>query len=277
MKPGFDVYFRLWYIKCMGYALEERIGTPDLFVGRKKELTFFLKWIREIKEKKSKSTALMARRKMGKTALMERLFNITFAADDHVIPFYYEVKEKKMWSVDFCQDFFLTFIYQYIAFKSRKPEYLSPENKSDFGRVVEIAKQEHLDYLCGIIEGVAHAVAHEKIDLLWEIVREAPKTIAARQKEYIVQMIDEFQFLNEYIYRDKNMEKRQDDTAGGYLSTAESKIAPLLVSARRSPALREEEGWGDVSIESDADCAVQMRIPWRGMTWMIWGQVSAIP
>jgi hypothetical protein len=214
----------------MEYALEERIGTPDLFVGRKKELAFFLKWIREIKEKKSKSTALMARRKMGKTALMERLFNITFAADDHVIPFYYEVKEKKMWSVDFCQDFFLTFIYQYIAFKSRKPEYLSPENKSDFGRVVEIAKQERLDYLCGIIEGVAHAVAHEKIDLLWEIVREAPKTIAARQKEYIVQMIDEFQFLNEYIYRDKNMEKRQDDTAGGYLSTAESKIAPLFVT-----------------------------------------------
>jgi hypothetical protein len=63
-------------------------------------------------------------------------------------------------------------------------------------------------------------------------VREAPKTIAARQKEFIVQMIDEFQFLNAMIYWDRKKSKDQlaDNLAGGYLSTAESKIAPLLVS-----------------------------------------------
>ncbi|MCP4155880.1 MAG: hypothetical protein GY757_49605, partial [bacterium] len=48
----------------------------------------------------------------------------------------------------------------------------------------------------------------------------------------IVQMIDEFQFLNWTIYRDKNTreENLAKNLAGGYLSTAESKIAPLLVS-----------------------------------------------
>ncbi len=100
----------------MEYALEERIGNPDLFSGRKEELTYFLKWIDEIKEKKSQSTAILARRKMGKTALLERLFNITFQKNDGVIPFYYEVKESKKWVGDFCVDFFLTFAYQYIAF-----------------------------------------------------------------------------------------------------------------------------------------------------------------
>jgi hypothetical protein len=84
--------------------------------------------------------------------------------------------------------------------------------------------------LCGIIEDAAHAVAHEKIDILWNIAREAPQTIAFRQNEFIVQMIDEFQFMNAMIYRDKNLDKLQDDLSGGYLSTAESKIAPLLVS-----------------------------------------------
>ncbi|MDQ1351298.1 MAG: hypothetical protein QG657_1600, partial [Acidobacteriota bacterium] len=123
-----------------------------------------------------------------------------------------------------------TFIYQYIAFKSRKPEYLNPENKSDFGKVIAIAKQEGLDYLCGIIEGAAHAVAHEEIDILWEITREAPKNLASRQNEFIVQMIDEFQFLNAMIYWDKDKKNLADTLAGGYLSTAESKIAPLLVS-----------------------------------------------
>jgi hypothetical protein len=128
----------------MNYALKERIGKPELFTGRKEELAYFLKWINDIKQEKSQSTAILARRKMGKTALMERLFNITFYRNDGVIPFYYEIKEVKMWVVDFCQDFFLTFIYQYIAFKTRKPEYLKPETRSDFGKAVEIAKKEGL-------------------------------------------------------------------------------------------------------------------------------------
>ena len=36
----------------MEYALEERIGNPELFTGRKEELTYFLKWINDIKERK---------------------------------------------------------------------------------------------------------------------------------------------------------------------------------------------------------------------------------
>jgi hypothetical protein len=50
--------------------------------------------------------------------------------------------------------------------------------------------------------------------------------------EFIVQMIDEFQFMNAMIYWDKKKSKTQlaNNLAGGYLSTAENKIAPLLVS-----------------------------------------------
>ena len=70
------------------------------------------------------------------------------------------------------------------------------------------------------------------MDILWKTVREAPKTMAARQKEFIVQMIDEFQFMNAMIFwdRKKNEDQVADTLACGYLSTAESKIAPLLVS-----------------------------------------------
>ena len=81
----FAITFYLWYIKNMDYAYEERIGNPDLFTGRKEELAYFLKWIRDVKERKSMSTAILARRKMGKTALLERLFNITFFKNNGVI------------------------------------------------------------------------------------------------------------------------------------------------------------------------------------------------
>jgi hypothetical protein len=216
----------------MDYAYEERIGNPVLFTGRKEEIAYFLKWINDIKEKKSQSTAVMARRKMGKTALMERLFNITFFKNDGVIPFYYEIKEVKMWVGDFCIDFALTFIYQYIAFKSRKSEYLGQFETGNFAKVKQAAKAEGLDYLIELIESVEYAFNREHVDILWNTVREAPKNLAFRRKEFIVQLIDEFQFINAMIYWDKKKSKDQvaNTLAGGYLSTAESKIAPLLVS-----------------------------------------------
>jgi hypothetical protein len=214
----------------MDYAYEERIGNPDLFTGRKAELDYFLKWISDIKERKSQSTAMLARRKMGKTAIMERLFNITFYKNDGVIPFYYEIKENDIWLVDFCRDFFLTFIYQYIAFKSRKSEYLAPEGKNNFEKARTAAVNEGLEYLTGVIDSVEYAVVHEQIDSLWETVRTAPHTMAVRRKEFIVQMIDEFQFMNTMIYWDRRKKNPAKNLAGGYLSTAESKIAPLLVS-----------------------------------------------
>lgn len=214
----------------MEYALKERIGKPDLFTGRKKELAYFLKWIDNIRHEKSQSTALMARRKMGKTALMERLFNITFAKNNGVIPFYYEIKEVEMWVGDFCVDFFMTFVYQYIAFKTGNTDYLRAEDKTNFDKVKAVAAREGLDYLTGFVEGVENAVRNDHVDILWGLVREAPQTIASRQNEYIVQMIDEFQFLNSMIYWDKDKDNVADTLAGGYLSTAESKIAPLMVS-----------------------------------------------
>jgi hypothetical protein len=216
----------------MDYALEERIGNPDVFTGRKKELAYFLKWINDIKERKSHSTAILSRRKMGKTALMERLFNITFYINDGVIPFYFEIKERKVWIVDFCIDFCLTFVYQYIAFKTRNVRYLRMYEKGNLEKAGQVAAKEGLDYLVDLISGVEYAVKHDYVDILWETVREAPKITAYSQDEFIVQMIDEFQFLNAMIYWDKKKSKENlaDDLAGGYLSTAESKVAPLLVS-----------------------------------------------
>ncbi|MCP5047139.1 MAG: hypothetical protein GY940_08200, partial [bacterium] len=110
------------------------------------------------------------------------------------------------------------------------PEYLGFRSRSDFGQAIDIAAKEGLGYLNVLIKDAANAVANERIDILWDIVREAPKQIAYIRKEFIVQMIDEFQFFNAMIYWDKEKKNLADTMAGGYLSTAESKVAPLLVS-----------------------------------------------
>ncbi|ETR65167.1 MAG: hypothetical protein OMM_14703 [Candidatus Magnetoglobus multicellularis str. Araruama] len=113
----------------MQIYLKEKIGNPNLFTGRKEELDSLIKWVDNIKPEFSKSTAILSRRKTGKSALLQRLYNLVFHKNDRVIPFYYQIKEYDQWLIDFSKDFFLNFLYQYIAFKSRKKEYLSLESK----------------------------------------------------------------------------------------------------------------------------------------------------
>ncbi len=225
----------------MKIYLQEKIGNPDLFTGRRKELTYFSKWINGIKKGISKSTAILSRRKTGKTALMQRLYNLTFEKNNGVIPFYYEVKEGPIWALEFCRDFYLTFIWQYIAYKTRKPEYVepSPDLKGSFQAAQEVARQEGLPYLSGDLRGIEAAFNRRSVDATWLAVRDAPRLLAGRQNEKIVQMIDEFQYLNSEIYRDEATTIPAEHFAAGYMSTAEYRDAPLLISGSWIGWLRE--------------------------------------
>jgi hypothetical protein len=46
--------------------------------SRKRELTFYLNWIERIKQESSLSSAILSRRKTGKTALLQSLYNLIF-------------------------------------------------------------------------------------------------------------------------------------------------------------------------------------------------------
>ena len=213
----------------MKIYMKEKIGHPDLFVGRDKQLRDLLKWAEGIKKEISMSRSLLSRRKTGKTALLQRLFNLVFQQNDGLIPFYFEVKQGKIWVGDFCRNFFLAFVLHYTAFKTRKTEYLRI-GKTDFQTASDIVCGEGLEYLASTIEHVANLYEKEYGGLMWDSVREIPYKLAWGQNESILQIIDEFQYLNSEIYRDKECTNLIDDMASGYMSTAEYKNAPLLVS-----------------------------------------------
>ncbi len=65
----------------MKIYLEEKIGDQDLFTGRKEEISSILKWVDMIKPRLSKSTAILSRRKTGKSARFQRLYNIISLTD----------------------------------------------------------------------------------------------------------------------------------------------------------------------------------------------------
>ncbi|MCP4109130.1 MAG: hypothetical protein GY749_26975 [Desulfobacteraceae bacterium] len=214
----------------MKIYFEERIGNPELFTGRKKELAYFLNWADRINRKISMSSAILSRRKTGKTAFMQRLYNIIFQKNGNVIPFYYEIRETDQWLLDFSLEFFQTFAYQYIAFKTGKPEYFDYLQVADIEDTVSVAREEGFDYIAAQAKAVKRLVSEENAGLLWTIARKAPRMTAGHYNEYVVQMIDEFQFINRFIFRDKACTNRISNLAGSYLGTAEYKNAPLLVS-----------------------------------------------
>ena len=209
--------------------LEEKIGNPELFAGREKELSNLLQWVDKIKPKVSKSTALLSRRKTGKSALMQRLYNIIFEQNNGVIPFYFEIKENNKWIVELSREYFSTFICQYLAFKTRKTEYLD-EPIELFDSLITAIQKEKLDYLLHWVKNVQAMIENEYVDTLWDIVRDAPRKIAAYNNERVVQMIDEFQFINRFIFRDQACQNCITNLAGSYLHTCEYKNAPMLVS-----------------------------------------------
>ena len=84
----------------MQYPLKEKIGKPDLLVGRKEEFAEFQHWISDIPEENSKSRVILARRKSGKTSFVQRLFNQLWSANGQVIPFFLDASSKYLlnWS-----------------------------------------------------------------------------------------------------------------------------------------------------------------------------------
>ncbi|KPA15938.1 hypothetical protein MHK_003850 [Candidatus Magnetomorum sp. HK-1] len=110
----------------MIYALEERIGNPSLFCGRKREMEMLLNWVDRIKIKRAKSKALLGRRKSGKSAIMERLFNLLWNQNDRIVPLYFEVKDQNKWLLHFAADYLRNCLTQYISFLTRIP--LPPQN-----------------------------------------------------------------------------------------------------------------------------------------------------
>ncbi|MDM8518230.1 hypothetical protein QUF76_18695, partial [Desulfobacterales bacterium HSG16] len=109
----------------MRYPLPESIGNPDLLVGREQEFAIINKWIKRIPRRAAKSRAILARRKSGKTAFLQRIFNRLWNENGQIIPFYINIPERKTWFQDFAVNFYRTFASQYISFLERNEFFVT--------------------------------------------------------------------------------------------------------------------------------------------------------
>ncbi|MDM8550175.1 hypothetical protein QUF72_08865, partial [Desulfobacterales bacterium HSG2] len=213
----------------MKYPLREKIGYPELFVGREKESEDLDKWIANIPKKLSISRVILARRKSGKTAIVQRLFNRLWSDNGDVIPFYFDIGENKIWYPMFAMDYYRAFASQYISFLERDESLV--RRPLSLEKIREYGLANSVDVLAEDADSILHDKKEGFHDLMWKTAYSAPHRMADVYDQRILVMLDEFQNLAGYVYPDPHYQTGVIETMpGSFHSVVESKIAPMLVT-----------------------------------------------
>ncbi|WP_186441168.1 hypothetical protein, partial [Desulfamplus magnetovallimortis] len=213
----------------MKYPLPERIGEPDLLVGREKEFAGFHKWISRIPGRLSKSRVILARRKSGKTAFIQRLFNQLWNENGKVIPLFFEISENKKWYPNFAEEYYRTFASQYISFLER--DEMRVTTPLTLKQIREYGYSVSHRHLTEDVDSILESQEAGNYDSMWNTAYTAPERFGAVLDIRFLVIIDEFQNITNYIYPDKERLTRPDETlAGSFHGVSESRIAPMLVT-----------------------------------------------
>ncbi len=213
----------------MQYPLEEKIGVPELLVERKREAANFGEWLSWIPKKLAKSRVILARRKSGKTAFVQRIFNRLWNENGTVIPFYFDVADVKTSLFELSLKYYRAFASQYISFLERDASLVG--RPLTFGQIKAYAKSESLSYMATDVDLLLGNAEIHPQGLMWDTACSAPHRYASNTERRFLVILDEFQNLSAYIYRNKECTGDPDDSIpGSYHNLSESKIAPMLVT-----------------------------------------------
>ena len=213
----------------MQYPLPETIGNPELFVGREEEFEYLNEWLGNIQKRLSISTVILARRKSGKTAILERVFNQCWSDTSlGIIPFFMSLGDKNVWLQEFALKYYQTFASHYISFFERNEEIV--KTLLSFDQIRKYAVDHKIKLLAEDIDMLQKYEADRRIDPLWDLASSAPHRFASVYNQRILVIIDEFQYLSNHFYLDYELKNHYYTMPGSYHQYVESKYAPMLVS-----------------------------------------------
>jgi len=224
-----------WDLDGIEFAIRERVGKPENFIGRVEEMEYLYTWADNVRNLISRSLAFLGRRKIGKSLILERLYNIIYSERKGLIPFYYEFTEGTRSGRAFYHDFVTRFYMQVVGYYTRDiawirtaTDFMTDVDVEEFMNDVTSLQVNHKERILTALDRCIRMVGRD--EPLYEYVISAtatPRSFATTVgvEEQVVQMIDEFQYLNMYI--DAGVEEKP---CKAYTSTAEMKVAPLLIT-----------------------------------------------
>jgi len=211
----------------MQYPLPETIGNPELFVGREEEFEYLNEWLGNIPKRLSISTVILARRKSGKTAILERVFNQCWSDMSlGIIPFYISLSETNEWLQDFALKYYQTFASHYISYFERNEKIV--KNLLSFHQIREYAVDHSIEMLIEDLDALQEYKADSRVVPMWETAITDPRRFASIFDQRILVIIDEFQYFSDYIFLDTEHTNHYYTMPGSYHHPVESRYAPML-------------------------------------------------
>jgi len=137
----------------MQYPLKETIGSPDLFVGREEELEDLNIWLERVPKRISTSKVILARRKSGKTAILERIFNYLWSNPQmEIIPFFLSMSDKNIWIRQFAIKYYQTFASHCISFLERDANLVT--SLLDYQEIFDYAARHKIKFFIKDINNI---------------------------------------------------------------------------------------------------------------------------
>ena len=146
-----------------------------------------------------------------------------------MIPFYLDIPEINVWYPMFALEYYRAFASQYISFLERDEKLVGTPLSLE--KIREYSRAKSLDVFVDDVNALLHDREAGFHDLIWKTAYSAPQRVAKVYDQRILVIIDEFQNLAHYVYRDEACQNALDETIpGSFHSLSESKIAPMLVT-----------------------------------------------
>ena len=235
-----------WDLTGIEFAIKERVGMPSRFIGRVAEMEYLYGWAGRIKQELSRGLAFLGWRKVGKSLMLERLYNILYSEQRGLIPFYYEFTEGGRTGKEFYQDFVIRFYMQVVGYYTRDITWIRSAVHRDkriaaVGQLVDKITPltfQNKDQVLAGLTGSLNMLQREQPAYEYVLAAvAAPHGFATTPgvADRVVQMLDEFQYLNMYI--DAGTKAKP---CMAYMSTAESRVAPLLITGSLMGVVSEE-------------------------------------
>jgi DNA-binding Lrp family transcriptional regulator len=211
----------------------EEALSPEEFTNRKDELEFLWSLADKATRRAASSYCIIARKGVGKTALMLEFYRQLFTQQKKVVPFFVSFAEYQskpgvvqLTLEKFISKLFVTFAFQYGAFKSGKfssppelPETVSAQKEFFASLDDRLLEREFLNHL--------HALETNDIEGAFDHAVAFARSMTLRRGEAGIVMIDEFQVLTE-VYDDRYKNFR--NITEWFQKPAEARWCPMVVS-----------------------------------------------
>jgi len=206
--------------------LDEKMP-PEVFTDRAEELACLHEFAGRVARGGAPSEALLGPRRVGKSAILRRFCNQLFWEQDEVAPFYFEMPEEPIWLHELACQYFEAFARQHLAFILKKPELARDRVRLD--GLKPFLGSEDAGELREVVRSF-EAQRQESAEVLFHFVRAMPRDVARWSDRSCIVVLDEFQRLDQVVYRDEALTRPTGRISGGYSELSESPDAPMLVA-----------------------------------------------